>query len=162
MKRFINSYSALAVVFFLLHLAGAFVIGATAPSRWDSSSGLSQASLPSPLAGGLDALAATGLLVALGCGLRFIAYRRLDADDVTNRFGWIVAAVAEAVYLGVNLWLVFGATTPQVDAGFVWLFAAYVGFIVTLFSAALLIAVSLALRRRTSRAAQAPEPQPAP
>lgn len=160
MKRFTKSYSALALLYFVLHLAGAFIIGCLAPSRWDSSSNLAEGAVPTPVQGGLDALASVAVIVVIGFGIRFIAYRRLDADAKNNPLGWTLVAVGEVLNFAFNLWVVWIATEPVVDAGFAWLYGAYVAFIVTLASLALLIGVTLAGRRK-ARDAQVPAPEPA-
>lgn len=161
MKRFTKSYSALALLYFVLHLAGAFFIGCLAPSRWDASSNLSEEAVPAPLEGGLNALAAVAAIVVIGFGIRFIAYRRLDSDAKNNPLSWILVASGEVLNLAFNLWVTWMATEPVVDAGFAWLYGAYVAFIVTLTSIALLIGVVLVGRRRKARAVEmAGEPAP--
>ncbi len=160
MKRFLGSYAALAVIFFLLTVVGAFVVGYQAPSRWDSSSGLSQEAVPSPLESGLNALASIALLVVVGFGVRFVAYRRFDSAGVTSRVGWVAIFIAEATYLAFNLWIAYGASTPAVDAGFVWLITLPVALAVTLVSLALL-ATAGTLARRRKAAADAAAPLPA-
>ena len=152
MQRILRTYAALAVIAFALQVVGAFVIGAIARWRWDDSSGMSYEAVPAPLPGGIQAALGVALLTTVGFALRWAAYSSLDRSGVRSRIVWWAIALGEAVYIALNLWLVFATTTPVVDAGFGWLLVGYLAFIVTAVSLVVLIAAMVVSRRRASRA----------
>lgn len=150
MKKFFTRFAAIAIVAYGFQLVASFVIGASTRSRWDESSGLSLENLPSPIGGGFAAAIGMAVFVTGGFALRFIAYRRLDLAGFTSWVLWIAIVAAEALYAYANLFVLWAATGPDVDAGFAWIAIVILGGIVTGLSAIGLAVVVLVARRRTA------------
>ena len=152
MKKFLSTFTAVAVVALAVQVVGAFIVGLLSSARDYSTLDLDLGSgnLLSRVGDGLWAAVYILVLGIVGFALRYFVYRRLDAAGVNNRLLWVGIVVFEAVYALLNLAIIWAAFSPETDAGFAMIGAVELAVVATLLSIAAYVTTVIVSRRRTA------------
>lgn len=150
MSGFSRSYRGLAAFALMAQVAGAFIVGFVSPGRWGDAAIAETTPPSSALGAGVNAILVVLSTVIIGFLLRYVAYGFLDSTKATSRIIWVAIVAFEVVYAAINLYILWVASGPEVDAGLAWILAVGLAVPVTIASLVILI-VGIVFRARARR-----------